>query len=137
MFSTRFGKLLKLARQQIKLSREELARRGGVSTRLNAEFERGQRPNASLETTLNLLNIVGVSVVAQAETAEMRNASTAAKERAARYRGAGVRSGTPQRLRQPWVQAFDREATRGPVSMRAGGAGNDALSPDFLDFIVC
>ena len=87
MFSESIGRLLKTARQQLHLSREELARRGGVSPRLVAELERGQRPNVSLESALKLLNVVGVSVVAKAPdgaVAEIRGESAATLERAAR-----------------------------------------------------
>ncbi len=87
MFSERIGRLLKTARQQLEVSREELARRGGVSPRLVAELERGQRPNVSLESALKLLNAVGVSVVATAPNgaaAEIRSASRQTLERAAR-----------------------------------------------------
>jgi transcriptional regulator with XRE-family HTH domain len=87
LFSARIGGILKQARQQLNMSRDELARRGGVSTRLVAEFERGQRPNVSLTTALELLNLVGVSVVFQAPTGakvESRGAPTADLERAAR-----------------------------------------------------
>jgi transcriptional regulator with XRE-family HTH domain len=87
MLSEPIGELLKNARQQLELSREELARRGGVSTRLVAELERGQRPNVSLESALKLLNVVGVSVVARAPNgaiAEIRSASADALARWAR-----------------------------------------------------
>ena len=87
MFSELIGALLKNARKQLNLSRDELARRGGVSTRLVAEFERGQRPNVSLESALKLLNVVGVSVIATAPsgaTAEIRDSSVPGLERAAR-----------------------------------------------------
>ncbi len=87
MFSEPIGVLLRTARKELKLSRDELARRGGVSTRLVAELERGQRPNVSLESALKLLNVVGVSVIARAPsgaTAEIRNASAAGLERAVR-----------------------------------------------------
>lgn len=87
MLSERIGVLLMNARRQLNLSRRELARRGGVSTRLVAELERGQRPNVSLESALKLLNVVGVSVVVRAPNgakAEIRDAAAAARERAAR-----------------------------------------------------
>jgi transcriptional regulator with XRE-family HTH domain len=87
MFSERIGSLLKSARQQLNVSREELARRGGVSPRLVAELERGQRPNVSLESALKLLNAVGVSVVATAPNGaatEIRSVSGQVLERAAR-----------------------------------------------------
>jgi transcriptional regulator with XRE-family HTH domain len=87
MLSEPVGALLKAARKHLHVSREELARRGGVSQRLVAELERGQRPNVSLESALKLLNAVGVSVIAKApngEAAEIRSASGRALERAAR-----------------------------------------------------
>jgi transcriptional regulator with XRE-family HTH domain len=87
MLSDRIGALLKNARRQLKLSRAQLAHRGGVSVRLVAELERGQRPNVSLESALKLLSIAGVTVVARAPdgaAAEIRSASAAALERAAR-----------------------------------------------------
>lgn len=87
MLSDRVGGLLKNARQQLNLSRAEVAQRAGVSVRLVAELERGQRPNVSLESALKLLNIVGVSVVATAPdgaAAEIRSSSAEALGRAAR-----------------------------------------------------
>ena len=56
MLSEPIGTLLKTARRQLKMSRDTLALRGGVSTRLVAELERGERPNVSLEATLTLPN---------------------------------------------------------------------------------
>lgn len=114
MFSERIGELLKSARQQLHLSREELARRGGVSPRLVAELERGQRPNVSLESALKLLNAVGVSVVAttpNGSAAEIRSAPGQAMERAARA----------VRRRQTWtgrhVHLHDED--NGPRSARS------------------
>lgn len=87
MLSEPIGGLLKAARKQLNISREELARRGRVSTRLVAELERGQRPNVSLESALKLLNAVGVSVIVKAPNgaaAEISSESGPALERAAR-----------------------------------------------------
>lgn len=87
MLSDSLGPLLKNARKQLNISREELAVRAGVSPRLVAELERCQRPNVSLESALKLLNIAGVSVVARAPNgvaAEIRGASASKLERAAR-----------------------------------------------------
>jgi transcriptional regulator with XRE-family HTH domain len=87
MLSARIGVLLKEARAYLNLSRADVARRGGVSVRLVAELERGQRPNVSLESALKLLNVVGVSVIATAPhgpAAEIRGESAAALEREAR-----------------------------------------------------
>jgi transcriptional regulator with XRE-family HTH domain len=87
MLSDRIGVLLRDARRHLGLGRAELAQRGGVSARLVAELERGQRPNVSLESALKLLKVVGVSVVARAPhgvAAQIRGESAASLERAAR-----------------------------------------------------
>jgi len=87
MLSDSLGLLLKNARTQLSWSRRELASRAGVSPRLVAELERGQRPNVSLESALTLLNIAGVSIVARTPNgagAEIRGANAGDLERAAR-----------------------------------------------------
>lgn len=87
MLSQILGQFLQRVRKQLGISRQELAHRAQVSTRLVAELERGDRPNVSLESALRLLNLVGVSIVATApdgSTAEIRDANSAARERAAR-----------------------------------------------------
>ena len=66
MLSQGLGPLLKSSRQQLGLSRDALALKAGVSMRLVAEFERGQRSNVSLESALRLLKCVGITVVARA-----------------------------------------------------------------------
>lgn len=114
MLSEPIGDLLKAARKQLNVSREELARRGGVSMRLVAELERGQRPNVSLESALKLLNAVGVSVIAKAPNGaavEIRSASGPALERAARA----------ARRRQTWTgrQIHLHDEDDGPVSGRS------------------
>ena len=62
MLSDSLGPLLKTARRQLSLSRKELASRAGVSPRLVAELERGQRPNVSLESALKLLSLASAPV---------------------------------------------------------------------------
>lgn len=87
MLSDGLGPLLKSARQQLGLSREALASKAGVSMRLVAEFERGQRSNVSLESALRLFKSVGITVVARAPhglAAEIRGTGAARLERAAR-----------------------------------------------------
>jgi transcriptional regulator with XRE-family HTH domain len=87
MLSDGLGPVLRSARKQLSLSREQLASRAQVSPRLVAELERSQRPNVSLESALRLLNIVGVSLIAKAPNgmaAEIRGASAIGLERAAR-----------------------------------------------------
>jgi transcriptional regulator with XRE-family HTH domain len=62
VFSKQIGAMLRDARLQVGLTQSELADRTRVSKRLVAELERGQRPNASLETVLQLLHELGVSM---------------------------------------------------------------------------
>jgi transcriptional regulator with XRE-family HTH domain len=99
VLSDHLGPILKSARKQLSLSREELASRAQVSPRLVAELERSQRPNVSLETALRLLSIVGVSLVIKAPSrlaAEIRGDSTLEFERAARAARAARRRETWQ-----------------------------------------
>ena len=87
MLSSQLGGLLRTARTELGMSRDALARRAGVSMRLVAELERGQRPNVSLESALKLFGAVGVTVVAKAPggaSAEIRHRSASAMERDAR-----------------------------------------------------
>ncbi len=56
------GKAIFVARKAQGVSRVELAQRVGVSTRLVAELERGERPNVSLTTALKLLTELGVAL---------------------------------------------------------------------------
>ena len=54
--------LLRAARTSLGLSQKTLATRAGVSPRLWAEVERGERPNVSLATALRMLSEVGITV---------------------------------------------------------------------------
>ena len=63
MRSEAIGRAVRRARQQLGISMAALATRAGVSLRLVAEFERGERPNVSLETVLTLLELVNCSVI--------------------------------------------------------------------------
>ena len=62
MLTDQIAALVKTSRRALGLTQKELARRAGVSERLWAEVERGERPNVSLETALRMLSEVGVSV---------------------------------------------------------------------------
>ena len=62
MLSAEIGRVLRDARKAQALSRAELAATSGVSVRLVAELERGERPNVSLETALQLLNALGIAL---------------------------------------------------------------------------
>lgn len=62
MLAQQIGSTLRDARRSLAISQAELATRAGVTTRLVSEFERGVRPNVSLETALRILNQVGVVI---------------------------------------------------------------------------
>lgn len=91
MLSSTVGVVLRRARIAQGLSRAALAAKGGVSVRLVAELERGARPNVSLETALQLLHVVGVTLTPRAAadarrpgTPRSRAAETARRESAER-----------------------------------------------------
>jgi transcriptional regulator with XRE-family HTH domain len=62
MLAEQIGALVRGARKDMRLSQSELARRAGVSHRLLAELERGERPNVSLETGMRILGVLGIRV---------------------------------------------------------------------------
>lgn len=120
MLSGKLGQVLLHARKLQRLSREDLARRAGVSTRLVAELERGDRPNVSLESALRLLSQVGVSVAAQAPdgaVAHVGDSQSANIERAAR---AFVR-------RRMWTGAL-AHVHRAGQAPAGGGSPRDRLA---------
>jgi transcriptional regulator with XRE-family HTH domain len=93
MLSAKIGAALQRARKAKRISRAELAVTGGVSVRLIAELERGDRPNVSLETALQLLDAVGVSLrpAGAVTAADQKAAETVAfRQRAAVRRATWV-----------------------------------------------
>lgn len=87
MLSESMGQLLRVTREEAGITRADLARQCGVSLRLLAEFERGARPNVSVETALHLLLAVGISLQLNApagETVEITSPATEELARAAR-----------------------------------------------------
>lgn len=96
MLTTQTADLLKTTRKTLRLSQKELAGRAGVSLRLVAEVERGERPHVSFETALRLLGAVGISIRLTdplGNSCELGNPSGEAVARAAR---AAVRRATWQ-----------------------------------------
>jgi len=87
MQANELGALLKQARKQTGKTRQALAADAGVSVRLIAEFERGQRPNVSLDTALRLFDLLGMHIdvrlpqaaAQQAGAAHVSDASFAAR----------------------------------------------------------
>ena len=72
MQASALGALLKQARKRTGKTRQALAAEAGVSVRLVAEFERGQRPNVSLDTALRLFDLVGMGVSVQLRDASVQ-----------------------------------------------------------------
>jgi transcriptional regulator with XRE-family HTH domain len=62
MLTNGIGELLRKSRKALGLTQKAAALRVGVSERLWAEVERGERPNVSLETALRMLGEVGITV---------------------------------------------------------------------------
>lgn len=87
MLSTPIGPFVRAARRRLGLSQADLALRARVSARLVAELERGERPNVSLETTLELLGVLGISVRLAShdgEVVEIRGSTAEVLDRQAR-----------------------------------------------------
>lgn len=64
------GPVLRDHRARLRLSQAEAARRAGVSTRLWAETERGQRPHVSVTSLLRMLEVVGATVAIEDDRAQ-------------------------------------------------------------------
>jgi len=67
------AKALRQGRLALGETQQKLAGRVGVSARLWAEVERGERPNVSLETALRLLAAVGIRVQLKGPTSALRD----------------------------------------------------------------
>lgn len=88
---TALGHLLRNAREASGESRAALAAQCGVSVRLVAEVERGERPHVSFATALRLMSAVGITVAFEApgnEALYAEDATAAAKARARHRRRA-------------------------------------------------
>ena len=77
---------LRLARLRRGTTQRDMAARVGVSTRLWAEFERGERPNVSLQTVLRMADALGLHVTLGDGRPIAEVALSTARERAERRR---------------------------------------------------
>ncbi len=123
MPTEQIGALLRRSRKALGITQRELAQRAGVSVRLWAEVERGERPNVSLESALRMLSLVGVSVRLDGPLGAFRisaDPAVAAESRAAR---AAVRRATweGRQIR------LDQEGAEDSLVMEAA-VGIDAVS---------
>jgi transcriptional regulator with XRE-family HTH domain len=96
MLSDQLAKLLRSSRKAAGLTQKEAARRTGVSHRLWAEVERGERPNVSLETALRMLGAVGISLQLTDPRGKQRRLGASATNPASRAARAAVRRSTWQ-----------------------------------------
>lgn len=60
------GRALRTQREQLRMTQEQAAHLAGVSHRLWSEVERGARPNVSLETTIRMLQTLGLDLFVHA-----------------------------------------------------------------------
>lgn len=145
MLAEQIGGLLRSARQALGSTQREMARRAGVSHRLWAEVERGERPNVSLETALRMLGEVGMGVRLTGPSGASRELRHPAGHTAARAARAALRRATWQgrqlRLEQEGmedaavVRGEERLAAVAQVSAQAFAvtrARRGAASPDTL-----
>lgn len=124
MLSQKLAILLKKARQQLEMSREDLAKRAGVSYRLVAELERGQRQHVSFETALKLLNEVGVSITARAPDGEVARVESAKSVQFERLARAAQRRKTWNGAYSPLHQADLEPQVPRSASQRAGAVSH-------------
>ena len=123
MLASQVADTLRDARRAAGLTQREAALRAGVSHRLWAEVERGERPNVSMATALRLLTEVGVVVRltdpsgATREITDVNSARTARRLRASHRRA----SWTGRQIRL----SDEREE---PVVSDASSAGLSAVS---------
>ena len=85
------GKQLKFTRKLLGMTQAEAAKRAGVSVRLWAEVERGERENVSLDTTIRILGEMGIELVLEAPGGDRIGLTSGASARRARAARASIR----------------------------------------------
>ena len=86
MENREIAETLRLARLRRGTTQRDIAAQVGVSTRLWAEFERGERPNVSLQTVLRMAGALGLHFTLGEERPAAEIAISTARERAERRR---------------------------------------------------
>ncbi|MBL0170624.1 MAG: helix-turn-helix transcriptional regulator [Gemmatimonadaceae bacterium] len=118
MRAQQIAKSLRSARLKLGATQKEMAERVGVSPRLWAEVERGERPNVSLETALRMLKAVGVALRLDEVSARVPSAEEAmlarAAERRATWTGGRTRLGEDD---EPRVDSLSVSERLGAVAM--------------------
>ena len=133
------AKALRQGRLALGETQQELAGRVGVSARLWAEVERGERPNVSLETALRLLAAVGIRVQLKGLTsaprdgderdADERDAALArAAHRRATWTGGRVPLGAAHEPRVDNLTTSERMGAVAQISQLAYAVANGADS---------
>ena len=86
MENREIAEALRQARLRRGTTQRDIAAQVGVSTRLWAEFERGERPNVSLQTVLRMADALGLQFTLADERSAAEIALSSARERAERRR---------------------------------------------------
>ncbi len=123
MRAQQIAKSLRTARLNLGATQKDMAERVGVSPRLWAEVERGERPNVSLETALRMLNAVGVTLRLGDVPARVPSEEDALQARAAHRRatwtGGRARLGEDDEPRVDDLSVADRLGAVAMVSQFA------------------
>ncbi|MEQ1693093.1 MAG: helix-turn-helix transcriptional regulator [Gemmatimonas sp.] len=130
MRAQQIAKSLRAARLKLGVTQKEMAERVGVSPRLWAEVERGERPNVSLETALRMLKAVGVTLrfdglAARVPSEEEAMAARAAHRRAT-WTGGRARLGDDDEPRVDDLSVSERLGAVAMVSQLAYASASDS-----------
>ena len=134
MHAEQITKLLRRARQHLGATQKEMAERVGVSHRLWAEVERGERPNVSLETALRMLSSVGLQVRLDRTTDLPRESSELVARRAraahrrATWTGGWTRRGEDDEPSADGLEVSERLGAVAMVSQPAYAVADGATS---------
>lgn len=130
MRAQQIAKSLRAARLKLGATQKAMAERVGVSPRLWAEVERGERPNVSLETALRMLKAVGVTLrledVPVRVTSEEEALQARAAHRRATWTGGRGRLGEDDEPRVDDLSEADRLGAVAMVSQFAYAFASNA-----------
>lgn len=111
------GELLKSTRKLLGITQADAAKRAGVSTRLWAEVERGEREHVSLDTTIRLLGEMGIEMVLEAPTGARIGLTHGSAAERARLVRAEIRRAT-WTVRKIRLGDADEPPAAGPIAQR-------------------
>lgn len=94
MSHTVLGAMLRSTRKRLGLTQTDAAKRAGVSVRLWAEVERGERENVSFDTLVRMLSEIGIEVVLEGPAGDRVGVTSGAAALRARSVRASIRRAT-------------------------------------------